>query len=65
VNRLVSTGVVKPINSSNWAALIVTARKPNNKIRLCADLKVNINQQIDIDRHPITNMEELLFKLKR
>lgn len=62
VNRLVTIAILNPINSSNWAAPVVPIR--NGQMRLCADLKVDISQQIDINRYPIPLVEKFFYKLK-
>lgn len=64
INRLVSIGVLKPIKFSEWAAPIVAVQKPNGTIRICADFKVTVNPQIEIDRYPIPRIEELFHKLQ-
>lgn len=56
--------VLKAINTSEWASPIVTVRKPNGQIEVCADFKVGINPQIEVDRYPIPKVEELFYKLK-
>ncbi|XP_055918587.1 uncharacterized protein K02A2.6-like [Eupeodes corollae] len=63
INRLVSQNILKPVNSSEWAAPIVVVKKQNGKIRICADFKVTVNPQIEIDRYPIPRIEELFHKL--
>lgn len=63
INRLVSQKILKPVNASDWAAPIVVIKKPNGKIRICADFKVTVNPQIEIDRYPIPRIEELFHRL--
>ncbi|XP_017480324.1 PREDICTED: uncharacterized protein K02A2.6-like [Rhagoletis zephyria] len=64
IERLVKAEVLKPIRVSEWAAPIVVVRKPNGKFRICADFKVALNSQIQIDRYPIPRIEELFHKLQ-
>ncbi|XP_011858351.1 PREDICTED: uncharacterized protein K02A2.6-like [Vollenhovia emeryi] len=64
LDRLVSNGILTPVESSEWAAPIVVVRKANNKIRICADYSTGLNQALIIDVHPLPNMEELLTKLR-
>lgn len=64
IDRLVASKVLKPVSASEWASPIVVVNKPNGKIRVCGDFKVNINSQLEIDRFPIPRIEELFQKLK-
>lgn len=64
INRLVNSGVLKSIKSSEWASPIVIVKKPTGQIRICADFKVSVNSQIEIDRYPIPRIEELFHKLQ-
>lgn len=64
LKRLQNIGVLKSVTSSDWAAPIVVVKKPNGKLRICADFKVTINPQIEVDRYPIPRIEELFHKLQ-
>lgn len=63
--RLIDLGVWKPVKYSQWASPLVIVPKPNNKIRVCADFKVTINPQMDIERYPIPRIRDLFHKLNR
>ena len=39
LDRIESEKVIVKIDFSDWAAPIVCARKPNNKVRICGDFK--------------------------
>lgn len=62
LDRLVSNGILQQVDSSEWAAPIVIARKPNGKIRICADYSTGLNDVLDADEYPIPNMENLMLK---
>ncbi|XP_037942747.1 uncharacterized protein K02A2.6-like [Teleopsis dalmanni] len=64
IDRLVNIGVLKAIRSSVWAAPIVVVSKPNGKLRICADFRIGVNSQIEIDRYSIPRIEELFYKLQ-
>lgn len=64
IQRLLSSGILKSVNFSRWAAPIVAVKKPNGKVRICGDFKVTVNPQIEIDRYPIPRIEELFHKLQ-
>eukprot|EP00117_Sycon_ciliatum_P048584 scpid24912/ scgid3571/ Uncharacterized protein K02A2.6 len=63
LTRLQTEGVIKPVDHADWASPIVTVRKKNNSIRLCADFKVTINKHIEPNQHPIPNPTDLLSEL--
>ena len=45
--------------------LIITVPKPNVSVRLCCNIKVMINLDLQIDKHSIPKLEELLAVLKK
>ncbi len=53
LDRLEKQGVIKKVNSSDWAAPIVTVPKPEGQIRLCGDYKVTMNQALTVDQYPL------------
>ncbi|XP_062537789.1 uncharacterized protein K02A2.6-like [Armigeres subalbatus] len=46
LNRLESMGIITPIDFSEWAAPIVAVRKPNGRVRICADYSTGLNNAI-------------------
>ncbi|KMQ86294.1 rna-directed dna polymerase reverse transcriptase and integrase domain containing [Lasius niger] len=64
LDRLVNNGILIPVESSEWAASIVVARKANGKIRICADYSTGLNKALIADDHPIPNKEDLIAKLR-
>ena len=63
LDRLEKQGVIKKVNSSDWAAPIVTVPKPEGKIHLCGDYKVTVNQALTVDQYPMPKPEELFATL--
>ena len=45
--------------------LIITVPKPNVSVRLCGDIKVTNNSDLQIDKHSILKLENLLAVLKK
>ena len=64
LNRYVEMGVLSPVDRSTWAAPIVTAKKPNNKIRICADFSTGLNSRLVVDSYPIPRPEDLYQALQ-
>lgn len=64
LDRLVNNGILTPVESSEWAAPIVVARKANGKMRICADYSTDLNEALIADDYPIPNMEDLMAKLR-
>ncbi|XP_037813440.1 uncharacterized protein K02A2.6-like [Lucilia sericata] len=62
--RLTKLGIWKPVKFSQWASPLVIVPKSNNKIRICADFKVTINPQMDVEQYPIPRIRDLFHKLK-
>ncbi|CAF1110241.1 unnamed protein product [Adineta ricciae] len=63
IDRLVSDGIIEPVDVSKWAAPIVVVPKPGGKVRLCADLSTGVNDAIEIDKYPLPKPDELFVAL--
>lgn len=63
LNDMESAGIVKKVSHSKWAAPIVIAPKPNNKIRICGDYKIAVNKCLAIDQYPLPKIHEIFHHL--
>lgn len=63
LERLQSLGIIEPIQMTDWAAPVVLVPKPDGTVRLCGDFKVTINKYMKVNKYPIPNIDELLFRL--
>lgn len=61
LDNLVEQGVLKKVESSEWATPIVPVLKPNGNVRICGDYKVTINKCIQVDDHPLPTVDELFL----
>ncbi|XP_044747447.1 uncharacterized protein K02A2.6-like [Coccinella septempunctata] len=59
INRLVSLGVLYPVDYSEWGTPVVPVLKKNGSLRLCGDYKVTINPHIEVDQHPLPRIDDL------
>lgn len=64
LKRLLSLGIISPVDYSPWATPIVPVFKKNGKIRICGDFKVTINPEIEIDQHYMPRIDELFARLQ-
>ena len=53
LDRLEKQGVIKRVDSSDWAAPIVTVPKKGGQIRICGDYRVTVNQALTVDQYPL------------
>ena len=63
LDRLEADGIIEKIESSDWAAPIVSIPKGDGSIRICGDYKVTINPFLIVDQHPLPKPEELFSSL--
>ena len=63
LQRLQATGVIVPIEHSDWAAPIVPVLKANGEVRICGDYKLTVNKAAKVDQYPIPNIDDLYSKL--
>lgn len=63
LDRLCSSDVIEPIDSSDWVSPVVLAKKANGNLRMCVDLR-DLNKNIWIDQHPLPNITQMTSTLK-
>ena len=63
LDRLESSGVIRPVPTSEWAAPIVPVPKKDGKIRICGDFKVTINPVLDVEQYPLPKPQDLFATL--
>ncbi|XP_049874494.1 uncharacterized protein K02A2.6-like [Pectinophora gossypiella] len=63
LDRLVSLGILKPVEHSEYASPVVPVLKSNGSLRLCADYSVSINKQLLVEQYPLPAVKELFSRL--
>ncbi|XP_020296689.1 uncharacterized protein K02A2.6-like [Pseudomyrmex gracilis] len=61
--RLESLNIIKRVHLSNWSTPIVIVKKPDGKIRLCADYSTRVNRALCDNTYPLPNVDYILTKL--
>jgi hypothetical protein len=63
ISRLVSLGILRPVDRSEYASPVVPVLKRDGSVRLCVDYSVSINKQLVVDQYPLPTVNELFAKL--
>ncbi|XP_046975644.1 uncharacterized protein K02A2.6-like [Vanessa cardui] len=63
IDRLVSLGILEPVEYSEYASPIVPVLKRDGSVRLCADYSVSINKQLLVEQYPLPTTNELFSKI--
>ncbi|XP_062541355.1 LOW QUALITY PROTEIN: uncharacterized protein K02A2.6-like [Armigeres subalbatus] len=63
LDRLEQLDIITPVDFSQWAAPIVTVRKPNGKIRICADYSTGLNAALEANNYPLPVPDDIFTKL--
>ena len=63
LNAWVEQGILKPIMHSQWAHPVVYRQKADGTVRICADFKAGLNQQVFIEDYPLPRITEIFDKL--
>ena len=63
LERMVATSVIKPVCFSEWALPIVPVLKGNGQVRIRGDFKKTVNPVLQIDKYPISNIDDLYSKV--
>ncbi|XP_044764458.1 uncharacterized protein K02A2.6-like [Coccinella septempunctata] len=64
INRLLSLGIISPVDYCKWGTPVVPVLKKNGSVRLCGDYKVTINPCIEVDQYPLPRIEDLFRRLQ-
>ena len=63
LDHLLTLGIIRPVQFSDWAAPIVPVLKGDGRVRICGDYKVTINQAAKLEKYPIPPIDELFASL--
>ena len=63
LDHLEKSGVIEPIQFSDWAAPIVPVVKSNGIVRICGDFKLTVNKVAKLDTYPLPKIEKLFSQL--
>ena len=63
LSRLESLGIISPVTYSRFAAPVVIVKKPNGKIRICADYSSGLNDALHPHEYPIPTPDAIFATL--
>ncbi|XP_055584820.1 uncharacterized protein K02A2.6-like [Uranotaenia lowii] len=63
LERLQNLGIITPVSYAVWAAPIEAVRKPNGKVRICADYSTGLNEALIPNQHPFPLPQDIFPKL--
>ncbi|XP_058023902.1 uncharacterized protein K02A2.6-like, partial [Ahaetulla prasina] len=63
LEKLVSQGILVPVDHAKWETPIVTPVKPDGSVRICADYKATLNKALQKSAYPVPVVQHLLHSL--
>ena len=60
---LEQSGIISPVQHSQWAAPIVPVPKKDGTVRICGDFKTTVNQACPTEQYPLPRADELFSDL--
>ena len=63
LDRLEQSGIISPVQHSQWAAPIVPVPKKDGTVRICGDFKTTVNQVCHTEQYPLPRADELFSDL--
>jgi len=63
IEKLISSGILEPVQTSTWATPIVTPLKANGQVRVCGDYRVTVNKVLKCASSTTPDVEEMLAGL--
>ena len=64
LEKLLKLNIIEQVDYAEWGTPIVPVIKRDGSIRICGDFKVTLNDQLNIDKHPLPRIEDLFQKLQ-
>lgn len=63
LDRLVKSGVLEQVRTSDWAAPIVPVMKRDGSLRICGDFKVTVNPVLTTEQYPLPLIDNIFSGL--
>ena len=63
LDQAVHSGILEPVQYSDWAAPCVPILKQDKSVRLCGDYKITVNRAAKVDKYPIPTIADLYASL--
>lgn len=63
LDKLISQGVLEPVDHAKWETLIVTSIKSDGSVRICSDYKCILNIAFQQSAYPVPIVQHLLQSL--
>ena len=63
LDRMINSGILEPVEISDWASPVVPVRKSDNSIRLCGDYKTTVSPASKLDSFPIPKVDDLFAEM--
>jgi hypothetical protein len=63
INKLVNTGILKPVTHSHWATPVLLVPKRDGSYRTVTNYKATVNPAIKLDHYPIPRLEDIFTTL--
>ena len=63
LKRLETEGILHKIKSSDWSTTIVPVARSNGTVRICGDLKITVNPQLQTEEYPLFHIDDIFAKL--
>ena len=63
LKRLQQTGIIEPIEHSDWAAPIVPVVKKDGSVRICGDYRLTVNRAAKPDTYPLPRVDDIFASL--
>ena len=64
INCLAKSGIIEPVEFSDWPAPIVPVEKTDGSIHICGDYKVTVNQAAKLDKYPLPWIDDIFASLE-
>ena len=63
LSRLEQDNIIRKVNHNDLSAPIVVVPTANTTVRICGDIKVTANPNVELGHYPLRNVEDLFTSL--
>ena len=64
IDRLANSGIIEPVEFSDWVATIIPVVKTGGPICICGDYKVTVNQAAKLAKYPLPWIDDTFASLE-
>ena len=59
LSRLEQENIIRKVDHTDWSAPIVVVPRAKKTVRICRDIKITANPNVELEHCPLSNVDDL------